>query len=55
MADETQSEALLQVAMQELQAFERKYAQISKFKALFSEINRLTHKNAPARVPVRRE
>ena len=42
MADETQSEALLQAAMQELQAFERKYAQISKFKALFAEINRLS-------------
>ena len=42
MADETQSEALLQVAIQELQAFERKYAQISKFKALFAEINRLS-------------
>lgn len=42
MADETQSEALLQVAMQELQAFERKYTQISKFKALFAEIDRLS-------------
>lgn len=42
MADETQSEALLQVALHELQAFERKYAQISKFKALFAEIDRLS-------------
>ena len=42
MADETQSETLLQMAIQELQAFERKYAQISKFKALFAEINRLS-------------
>ena len=42
MSDETQSDALLQLAIQELQAFERKYAQISKFKALFAEIDRLT-------------
>ena len=42
MADETQSDALLQLAIQELQAFERKYTQISKFKALFAEIDRLS-------------
>ena len=42
MADETQSEALLQVALHELQAFERKYVQISKFRALFAEIDRLS-------------